>query len=80
MTKRMRKKTLTRMMKKMKIKCPVCEDKFRHYYLVLRHVKDVANEEDILIKDKKLKYGAHLHTFDKILSKCAERVKRVNFK
>lgn len=59
-----------------KIKCTVCEDKFRHYYLYLRHVRDMADKEDMLIKDKKLKYGAHLHTFDKILTKCAERVKK----
>jgi hypothetical protein len=36
----------------------------------------MADEEDVLIKDKKLKYGAHLHTFDKIQGKCAERVKK----
>jgi hypothetical protein len=37
----------------------------------------MAIEEDIKIKDKLIKYGAHLHAFDMILSKCDERLKEM---
>lgn len=59
----------------MKIKCPVCDDRFRHYYLWIRHVRDRAEEEDKKIIEKLIKYSAHLSVFNKILSKCDEKMK-----
>lgn len=59
----------------MKIKCPVCEDRFRHPYLCTRHIRDMAEEEDKKIIEKLIKFGAHLQAFDRILRKCDERIK-----
>jgi len=60
-----------------KIKCPVCNRRFRHYYLWISHVQDTADNEDRRIINKEIKYGAHIHVLDKILSKCNEKLKKL---
>lgn len=58
-----------------KYSCPICYEKFRHYYLYIGHLKDIGREEiKMLIKLKKKERSPHWAVYRKILDRCDKRI------
>ena len=58
-----------------KVECPICERRFRHLYLYIRHVRGKSREENALVKIDTSKDNPHSRVYKKIIEKCDKKVK-----
>ena len=58
-----------------KPQCPICEKKFRHLYLYIRHIRVNSDIENKLIQAQAIKDNPHSRVYKRFLDKCTDKVK-----